>query len=283
MATTPCSPVDPQSLEWCEGTQVLPGIRSKVYFTPKRNIVAWPTLPTSVSAGIGDMATYAGSFTLAAGKYWDEMDILVDDSPVKSAGQGTKPGKSFLNTGTFYSPRVDEAAAGFARVANNDDYVYIFQEKTGKYRVIGNQMFLTETKVDQNTGAKATDQMGTTFEASVTDICPSPYYNGEIATADGIINEDATVSILLMSAPATNAQSVAIGTPIAEIDYRYTGVLGAITWTASVPAGIVVNTAINGAISISGTPTAAGAYSYTIPVTGSNGITATATGTITVA
>lgn len=189
MATTPCVPVDPKSLEWCEGTVNLPGIRSKVYFIPKSNIAKWPTLPNAITTGIGELATYVGNFTLVTGKKWQVMDVLVEESPVKVASQGTKPGKTFLNTGTFYSPKVDEEAAGLARIANNADYVWLFQDKPGKYRVIGNEMYQTDHKIDQNLGSKATDQMGTPFEASVTDKCPAPYYTGEIVTEDGTINE----------------------------------------------------------------------------------------------
>jgi hypothetical protein len=194
MATTPCTPVDPQSLEWCEGKVNLPGIRSKVYYIPKRDIASFPTLPAIITTDMGDLATYAGSFTLVTGKQWMELDVLIDKSPVKSAGQGSKPSKSFLNTATFVCPRVDAQAAGFARIANNDDYVFIIQETAGSYRVIGNEMYLLEMKIDQASGSKATDEMSTTIEASVTDVCPAPYYTGEIITENGTINEVITPS-----------------------------------------------------------------------------------------
>jgi len=282
MATIPCVPVDPQSLEWCEGAVNLPGIRSKVYFIPKRNIALWPTLPDVVTSGIGDLATYVGDFVLVAGKEWQEMDVLVEESPVKSASQGTKPGKTFLNTGTFYSPKVDADATGLARVANNGDYVWLFQEKPGKYRVIGNEMYQTDHKIDQSLGSKATDQMGTPFEASVTDKSPAPYYVGEIKTANGTINENTSATIVLTTLPATKSQSVAVNVGIKPIDYYYAGVLGVIVWTATTPTGIVVDTSNAGVVIITGAPTAAGIYNYEIPVTGDNGITAKATGSITV-
>ena len=31
-----------QSLNWCDGQTVLPGIRPKVFFQKKSNIAAWP-------------------------------------------------------------------------------------------------------------------------------------------------------------------------------------------------------------------------------------------------
>ena len=62
-----CESVDLySSLEFCEGQTVLPGIRKKVYFQKKSNIVKWPTLPKlEEGASMASLATYAGNFTLA--------------------------------------------------------------------------------------------------------------------------------------------------------------------------------------------------------------------------
>ena len=93
-----------------------------------------------------------------------------------------------MNAATLLHPGTGEAATGFSRQANNDDMVYIVQQKDGKFRVLGNDMYLNDTTFDQKLGGAATDEMGTTFTVSVTDVCPAPYYIGEIVTADGIIN-----------------------------------------------------------------------------------------------
>lgn len=192
MAKKECSPgLDPQSLDWCEGQVNLPGIRTYVYFIPKRDIVKWPTLPDNYVTDMGELATYKENFELAENKVWQKLKVLVDKSPITSESQGTKPSKSTLVKGTFVHPGVEEEATAFCGLANNDDYVYIFQTKPGKYRVIGNEMYETETNPAQNLGGAATDEMGTTIETSVTDRMPAPFYTGEIKTADGIINEDA--------------------------------------------------------------------------------------------
>ena len=39
-----------KSLGFCKGTTILPGIRTTVYYIPKRDIVTWPTLPTTATA-----------------------------------------------------------------------------------------------------------------------------------------------------------------------------------------------------------------------------------------
>ena len=187
MATN-CDNIQYTEMEWCEGTINLPGIKRDVYFIPKRDIVKFPTLPETFTTKMGELATYTGNFTLAAGKTWQKVGIVVDRSPVTSEPQGTRPSKTFLNTGTFVHPGVEEDVTGFAMQANNDDLVYLFQTKKGKWRVIGNDMYQTDTAVSQALGGAATDEMGTTLTATVTDLCPAPFYTGEIETEDGTIN-----------------------------------------------------------------------------------------------
>jgi hypothetical protein len=188
---TNCTGLSPQSLDWCEGRTNLPGIRTDVYYIPKRDISQWPVLPETFVSAMGEMATYVGSFSLAAGKKWLKLWVMVDKSPVTAESQGAKPSKSTLVKATFVHPGTEEDATAFCGLANNDDYVYIVQVKKGKYRVIGNEMYPTETNPSQNLGGSPTDEMGTTLEVSVTDRMPAPFYTGVIATVDGNINEPA--------------------------------------------------------------------------------------------
>lgn len=188
-----CTGLSPQSLEWCEGAPNLPGIRRDVYVIAKRDIVKFPERITEYTTDMAEIAKLAGSFVLAESKTWMVLNVIVDRSPVTVETQGTKPSKSFINRATFVHPGVEEEAAAFCALANNDDYVYIIQTKPGKYRVIGNDMYQTETNPSQNLGATATDEIGTTLEVSVTDSIPAPFYEGQIETPDGIINPDEPV------------------------------------------------------------------------------------------
>ena len=230
-----CDEIKYGDLEWCEGQVQLPGIRGKVYSCAKRNIVAFPTRQTSIVASMGDLATLMGSFVLAAGVVWNEIGVIVDKSPITSASQGTKPSKTFLTTATFAHQGVEEEATGFAQQANNDDMVYIFQQKNGKCRVVGNEMYQTNTEIAQNLGGAATDEMGTILTVTVTDMSPAPFYNGQIVTADGIINEDvAKVESVTLApnggtiVPGTATIELACATVGAAIYYR---VGGAVAWT----------------------------------------------------
>src|SRR4029453_6790054 len=95
-------------------------------------------------------------------------------------------------------------------------------------------------------------------------------------TATGTI----TVNGLNTAGPPSSSPTVCLGTAIApSITIATTGATGIGTPT-NLPAGVTATWAGN-TITISGTPTAAGTFNYTIPLTGGCG-TVSATGTITV-
>lgn len=45
------------SLPFCKGKTILPGIRSRLYYVPKRDIVSWPTLPDTAKTDMSELAT----------------------------------------------------------------------------------------------------------------------------------------------------------------------------------------------------------------------------------
>jgi hypothetical protein len=96
------------------------------------------------------------------------------------------------------------------------------------------------------------------------------------ATVDVIVNPNNTVST------ASTTPTVCINTAITDITHTTTGATGIATTTTNygLPAGVTANWSAN-TITISGTPTAAGTFNYTIPLGGGCG-TFSATGTITV-
>jgi hypothetical protein len=98
------------------------------------------------------------------------------------------------------------------------------------------------------------------------------------ATATGTITVTPNNTITLTSAAGTNNQTKCINTPITNITYSTTGATGA-TFTG-LPTGVIGGLASN-TVTISGTPTVSGPFSYTITLTGGCGA-GTATGTITV-
>ena len=176
------------SLQYCKGKPMLPGIRSRLYFIPNRDIVKWPTLPDTAETEMGELATYEGDFTLASEAKWAYIDLVDNKGKIESESQGDKPARSFLNKTSVTHPETDEEATGFARQANSDDFVYLVQVRNGKFRVLGSEMFPTDTKPKQDSGEGVTGDFGTTLDIECTDVCPAPYYKGKIVTKDGTID-----------------------------------------------------------------------------------------------
>jgi len=99
-----------------------------------------------------------------------------------------------------------------------------------------------------------------------------------VITTTGTITVTPNNTVTLTSAAGTNAQTRCINTAITNITYTTTGATGATV--TGLPAGVTGLWAAN-VVTISGTPTAAGPFTYTVTLTGGCGVITT-TGTITV-
>lgn len=177
-----------KSVAWCEGTPVLPGIRKRLYYINKKLILAWPTL-TKNTIGQVTTAKYTGSFTLAENAVWSYIDILPDKSSHTSEPQGEYPSMTQLNKLQVVHPGTGEDATVLASVMNNANNVFIDETADGKYRVTGSEMYDIKCTVNQDLGQGPTGTASTTINVEATDVIPAPFYEGEIVTADGTINE----------------------------------------------------------------------------------------------
>ena len=186
MATV-CSTIQ-QSLAWCQGTPELPGIKRRIYYISKDQIVAWPTL-TYDALGRLTSAAYSGSFVLAADATWKFIDILTDKSQLTSDPQGEFPSQTQLNKLVAVHPSVGVEASALSAYVNNNDCVYLVETVRGKFRVVGSEKWQVKSTVAQDLGQGATGTTSTTLNVEATDECPAPFYDGEIVTEDGIINE----------------------------------------------------------------------------------------------
>ncbi len=181
-----CSSIQ-RSLAWCQGTPELPGVKRRLYYISKGQIVAWPTLPHDEN-GRCTSSVYTGDFTLAADAHWLFIDILPDKSQLTSEAQGETPSQTQLNKLTAVHPGVGEEASAAAAYLNNNDNVFIVEDMKGNYRVVGSEMWDTKTSVAQDLGQGPTGTTSTTIEVEATDECPAPFYKGKIVTEDGVIN-----------------------------------------------------------------------------------------------
>ena len=176
-----------RSLDWCQGTPELPGIKRRIYYLAKSQIVKWPTLPVDEN-GRPTSAIYQGNFVLAADANWKHIDVLLDKCQVTSEAQGEVPSQTQLNKLTAVHPAVGPEASAAAAYINNTDNVFLVEDMRGKFRVIGSDKWNTKATVAQDLGQGATGTTSTTINAEASDVVPAPFYEGEIVTETETIN-----------------------------------------------------------------------------------------------
>lgn len=176
-----------QSLGWCQGTPELPGVKRRVYYLAKSEIVEWPALSRDANGRITS-AQYTGSFTLKADSKWKYIDILPDKSQLTSEPQGELPSQTQLNKLVAVHPGVGLRASAAAAYINNYDNVFIVEDMKGFFRVVGCDKWQTKSTVNQDLGQGPTGSTSTTINVEATDECPAPFYFGMIETEDGDID-----------------------------------------------------------------------------------------------
>jgi hypothetical protein len=135
---------------------------------------------------------------------------------------------------------------------------------------------------DERGYAIAVDGSGNAYVTGYTsstdyDVTPGAFQTTNGGGADVFVTK-VCHPITLTSAPGTDNQTVCVNTAITPITYSTTGATGATF--SGLPAG-VTGTFSGDNITISGTPTVAGTFNYTVTLTGGCG-NVTATGTLVV-
>ena len=176
-----------QSLGWCQGTPELPGVKRRVYYLAKSEIVEWPALSRDANGRITS-AQYSGSFTLKADSKWKYIDILPDKSQLTSEPQGELPSQTQLNKLVAVHPGVGLRASAAAAYIKNYDNVFLVEDMKGFFRVVGCDKWQTKSTVNQDLGQGPTGSTSTTINVEATDECPAPFYFGLIETEDGDID-----------------------------------------------------------------------------------------------
>ena len=181
-----------KSLEYCTGKMSMPGTRPRAYFIPKKHITAWPTLPMATATEMGKVAVYDGNFKLEADKCFHYVDLVDGENEPKSEQVGSFGSMHFSNTLTLVVPGTEEEATGLATMLNNEDVVFIYIQRNGKARVMGNEMFRTSVKPSQSVGKATSDSNNTTLEITVEDVAPAPFYPGDIVIDSKVVISGAT-------------------------------------------------------------------------------------------
>lgn len=165
------------------------GIKDEVYFAPKNDITAWPTVKDdfATAADIEEYTVLDGDFTMASGKKWIRLYTTQGKGKITAESTGETDCKMFLNKASLSYPKLTNEARGFAKYAANGDFVFIVKHD-GKYFVIGSPDYRATVSPNMDSGDAAGSAKGMTVEIECPDVTPLPVYEGTLPLSDGSLN-----------------------------------------------------------------------------------------------
>lgn len=192
-----------ESVEACPGQRIQPGIRRRIYYIEKTKIVEWPTLPSPSDQNVKmeDLAKYTGDFTLAENATFKFLDLKDEASNVTFEPVGEDPSKLYNNQANAIVAGQSDAIKGFSREALNEDLVYVYQQRDGKFCVLGNEAYKCHTSPSGDTGAEVTGATTTSIAIQVYDECPVPTYVGKLHLSAEEYLDCATGKVMAYPAP----------------------------------------------------------------------------------
>ena len=173
---------------FCQGSASLPGVRPHMYITRRVNILTFPKVQGDAATKLEDVAVIKDSFVLAEGAKFVKIELVEGESEPTCENQGNEGAKSFLNKVAFVLPGTQKKVTGLIAKLNNDDVIFLYPQRDGALRLIGNEMFRVLVELGQNAGKQVTDSSQSTITVSVSDINPAPFYEGTFETEDGVID-----------------------------------------------------------------------------------------------
>lgn len=181
-----CDPIQ-KSLDWCEGKNQYAGIRRRLYYTSRSNVISYPRLPLDENGRVTD-STLVDDFVLQECVVFQGIDIIPEKSQATSEAQGEYPSQTSLDKIVAVHPGVGPEASNAAAYCHNSDNVYVMQDVDGRARVIGiEDMWPVKSEVAQDFGQGPAGTASTTISITGTNRVPFPNYVGTLKTVDGDI------------------------------------------------------------------------------------------------
>ena len=179
-----------QDFKFCQGKKSLPGTKKRVYIADVRDILTWPAKPNRDAAGFSleKVPVLTGSFTMAQGKFFAQVDIINNNGKIAVEAQGTYGSKTFKCTYTGNAPGTEEELTGLIAELLNAEVVAVVPTRTGKFRIIGSEEFPAEVNPSQDTGQAPTDTNQTVLEIVADDELPAPFFTGTLPVSGGTLD-----------------------------------------------------------------------------------------------
>lgn len=179
-----------KSMKWCQGRTVKPGIRRRAFAISADQILKWPAV-TRDELGRATSSLLKGNFELVEGAKFAVIEHLPAKASFKSETQGEYPSQTFKVSASLIYPGVGQEAADATARFLNSNCVFIIEDMDGKFRVIGSQDYDSVITSSRDNGQGPTGSAGTTINIEAAMDVDAPFYEGEIPTEDGVINESA--------------------------------------------------------------------------------------------
>lgn len=177
-----------KSMGWCQGKTVKPGIRRRMFLLAADQILKWPTIKRD-TLGRVTSSVMEGSFQLVEGAKWAKIEHLPAKAEFKSETQGEYPSQTFKVSGKFVHPGVGEEAADATASLLNTNAVGLVEDMDGRFRVIGSEDYDSVITSQRDNGQGPAGTAGTTVNMEASMEADAFFYEGEIVTEDGTINE----------------------------------------------------------------------------------------------
>jgi|AATA01.1.fsa_nt_gi hypothetical protein len=176
-----------ESIGWCEGTPEPAGIRRRSYYISMADCLDHPKIPVDED-GRPTSSILTGQFVLAADKTFKYIDFLPEKSQFQSDPQGDYPNQTQLDKLNMVHPGVGPVATNACVYINNTRCFFLFQDKKGRWRLVGNPDFESKNTVAQDLGQGVTGSTSTTIAVEASNLVSAPFFNGVILTEEGEIN-----------------------------------------------------------------------------------------------
>ncbi len=183
------------SMKWCPGRTVKPGIRRRAYAISADQILKWPTIQRD-ELGRVTSPTLKGNFTLVEDAVWAVIEHIPNKAEFKSETQGEYPSQTFKVTASFVHPGVDDVAAAATAAFLNSNFVFIIEDMDGNFRVIGSEDYDTVVTSSRDNGQGPTGTAGTTISIEASMDVDAAFYIGEITTEDGTVQSAVLTQIV---------------------------------------------------------------------------------------
>ena len=165
------------------------GISDEVYYIPKQNIKAWPTISDDFddAASVDAYTQYTGNFTLASDTAFLRLYSTQGKGKITWEYQGETDCKVVVNKATLSYPKITNEARAFAKFASNGDFVFVVKHD-GKFYIIGSPDYRATLTPNGDSGDSAGSAKGITIEIECPDTTPLPAYVGTLVLTDGTLN-----------------------------------------------------------------------------------------------